>query len=139
MSATPKKVVLLGCTGSIGTSSLKVASDIPERMQLIGLAANRSAAPVIQQVTETGVRHVAMWDEEAAETVSKAVDDGVTVRAGEAGLVELAQLPEADMVIIAIIGTAGLRPALAAIDRASVEINEAMAQLAAVQGALYRG
>lgn len=144
MSTTPKKVVLLGCTGSIGTSTLKVASDIPDRMELIGLAANRSAETVIQQVEKTGLGHVAMWDEAAAEAVSQAVGNDVTVHAGEDGLVELAQLPEADMVLIAIIGTAGLRPALAAIEAgkdiavASKEIlvmaGEAVMQAAAEKG-----
>ncbi len=116
MSASRKKVVLLGCTGSIGTSALKVAQDIPERMELVGLAANRSAETVIEQARQTGVRHVAMWDEAAAQRVSDTLDAEVHVGAGEEGLVELAQLPEAEMVIIAIIGTAGLRPALAAIE-----------------------
>ncbi len=111
-----KKVVLLGSTGSIGTSALKVAADIPDRMQIVGLAANRSADAVLAQVEQTGVREVALWDDSAATKVASTVDSSVTVRSGEDGLVELACLPEADMVLIAIIGTAGLRPALAAIE-----------------------
>ena len=117
MSASSrKKVVLLGCTGSIGTSALKVAQDIPDRMEIVGLAANRSTDALIEQARQTGVRHVAMWDEAAAEKASAVLGSDVHVGAGEEGLVELAQYPEAEMVIIAIIGTAGLRPALAAIE-----------------------
>ncbi|MFT4636962.1 MAG: 1-deoxy-D-xylulose-5-phosphate reductoisomerase [Verrucomicrobiales bacterium] len=111
-----KKVVLLGSTGSIGTSALKVARDIPERMEIVGLAANRSVGPLVDQVRATGVNHIALWSEEAAEEASSLLGSNVSVMAGEEGLVELACLPEADMVIIAIIGTAGLRPALAAIE-----------------------
>ncbi|MDA7613582.1 1-deoxy-D-xylulose-5-phosphate reductoisomerase [Verrucomicrobiales bacterium] len=111
-----KKVVLLGSTGSIGTSTLKVARDIPGRIELIALAANRSVDALVTQVEETQVRHVALWKEKAAEIAATRLDSGVTIHSGEQGLIELAQLPEADMVIIAIIGTAGLRPALAAIE-----------------------
>ncbi len=111
-----KKVVLLGSTGSIGTSALKVARDIPERMEIVGLAANRSASALIAQARETGVRQVALWDEAAAEQARKALGPDVHVGAGEAGLIELAELSGADMVLVAIVGTAGLRPALAAIE-----------------------
>ncbi|MDB4507727.1 1-deoxy-D-xylulose-5-phosphate reductoisomerase [bacterium] len=111
-----KKVVLLGSTGSIGTSTLKVARDIPDRIELIALAANRSVDALVTQVEENQVRHVALWKEKAAEIAATRLDSGVTIHSGEQGLIELAQLPEADMVIIAIIGTAGLRPALAAIE-----------------------
>ena len=111
-----KKVVLLGSTGSIGTSTLKVARDIPDRMELIALAANRSVDALVSQVNETKVSHVALWEEEAAEKATNSLDPSINISSGEAGLIELATLPEADMVIIAIIGTAGLRPALAAIE-----------------------
>ena len=111
-----KKVVLLGSTGSIGTSTLKVARDIPDRMELIGLAAGRSVDTLVSQVEETQVEHVALWQEAAAEKAAAQLPGNVAVGSGEQGLVDLARLPEADMVIIAIIGTAGLRPALAAIE-----------------------
>ena len=111
-----KKVVLLGSTGSIGTSSLKVAKDIPDRMELIGLAANRSVDTLVEQAKATGVKHLAMWDEASAEQAAKQLDPSIHMGAAEQGLIDLAQLPEADMVIIAIIGTAGLKPALAAIE-----------------------
>ena len=111
-----KKVVLLGSTGSIGTSALKVARDIPERMEIVGLAANRSVSALVDQVRQTGVNHVALWEENAAAEASSLLGSNVRITAGEEGLIELASLPEADMVIIAIIGTAGLRPALAAIE-----------------------
>ena len=55
----PRKVLILGSTGSIGTSSLKVARDIPDRMEIVGLAANRSVETLVAQVAETGVKLVA--------------------------------------------------------------------------------
>ncbi len=109
-----KKVVILGSTGSIGTSALKVARDIPERMEVIGLAAHRSHEALTQQAAETGVRHVCLTDPEAASQFR--APSGTTLHEDNDGLVELATLPEADLVLIAIVGVQGLRPALAAIE-----------------------
>jgi 1-deoxy-D-xylulose-5-phosphate reductoisomerase len=111
-----KKVVVLGSTGSIGTSALKVARDIPDRMELVGLAANRSVEVLAEQVLETGVKRVALAGAERLGELRDLVPGTVTVYGGEEGLMDLATLPEADLVLIAIVGTAGLRPALAAIE-----------------------
>jgi 1-deoxy-D-xylulose-5-phosphate reductoisomerase len=111
-----KRVVILGSTGSIGTSSLKVAGDIPERMEVVGLAANCSVDAIAAQAEATGVKHVGLADEACCDELAPKLGSGVELHRGEQGLVELATLPEADMVIIAIVGTGGLRPALAAIE-----------------------
>jgi 1-deoxy-D-xylulose-5-phosphate reductoisomerase len=109
-----RRVVILGSSGSIGESALKVARDVPERMEVVGLAANRSTAKMLAQIAEFRPKVVAMTDPAAAKEVRDAAK--VTVLEGEEGLCELATLPEADLVLISIIGTAGLRPALAAIE-----------------------
>lgn len=111
-----KNVVILGSTGSIGTSALKVAEDIPDRMKVIGLAANRSYEPLAQQVEKTGVKHAAIFSEQALPELRSAVPADTKVGVGMDGLIELATLPDADIVLIAIIGVAGLRPALAALE-----------------------
>lgn len=112
----PKNVVVLGSTGSIGESSLKVARDLPGRMKLVGLAANRSAAALAAQMAEFGVQQGCLYDPIGLDQVRSALPDKVTLHSGESGLVELATLPEADLVLIAIVGVAGLKPALAAIE-----------------------
>jgi len=112
----PKNVVVLGSTGSIGESSLKVARDLPGRMKLVGLAANRSADSLAAQMGEFGVKQGCLFDPAGLERVRSVLPDDVTLHAGEEGLVELATLPEADLVLIAIVGVAGLKPALAAIE-----------------------
>jgi len=112
---TKKKVILLGSTGSIGTSALKVARDIPDRMEIVGLAAHRSATAVAEQAAEFNVTELAMWDERAAEQLRADCPAGANVRSGEQGLIDLVTETEADMVLVAIVGTAGLRPSLAAI------------------------
>lgn len=112
----PKKVVVLGSTGSIGESSLKVARDLPGRMRLVGLAANRSADALAAQIAEFGIKEACLCDPSGLDRVRAAVPGDVALRSGEDGLVELATLPEADLVLVAIVGVAGLRPALAAIE-----------------------
>ena len=112
----PKKVVVLGSTGSIGESSLKVALDLPGRMTLIGLAANSSVASLAAQINEFGITQGCLYDPIGLDHLRSGVPSGVTLHSGEAGLIELATLPEADLVLIAIVGVAGLRPALAAIE-----------------------
>jgi 1-deoxy-D-xylulose-5-phosphate reductoisomerase len=116
MSVRKRRVVVLGATGSIGTSALKVARDIPDRMEIVGLAAQRSIAPMASAIAEFGVRHAAMWESSSAEELQQAVGTSCQVSMGEAGLIELATLDEADLVLIAIVGTAGLKPALAALE-----------------------
>jgi 1-deoxy-D-xylulose-5-phosphate reductoisomerase len=114
--AQRRKVLLLGSTGSIGTSALKVARDIPERMEIVGLAAQRSAEALAAQVRETGVKQVALTDEAAAAQARTLLPDDVTLHVGPQGLVDLVRASDADMVLIAIVGVAGLAPALAAIE-----------------------
>ena len=118
MSDSPqrKNVVVLGSTGSIGESSLKVARDIPELMNVIGLAANRSVESLASQIDEFDIKQACLFEPTGLDDLSKRVGSDVTLHTGEEGLVELATLPEADLVLIAIVGVAGLRPALAAIE-----------------------
>ena len=95
-----RNVVILGATGSIGQSALKVAREIPDRMRVVGLSAHQNAEILSQAAKEFP----------EAKTILSTGEQGVE------RLVELASLPEADLVLIAIVGTAGLRPALAAIE-----------------------
>jgi 1-deoxy-D-xylulose-5-phosphate reductoisomerase len=110
-----KRVVILGSTGSIGESALKVARDLPDRMEVVGLAAGRSAKALVAQAAEFKPRAVALYDETELGNVRGHLPAGTACHGGAQGLIELATLPEADLVLIAIVGTAGLAPALAAI------------------------
>ncbi|GAB4178034.1 MAG: 1-deoxy-D-xylulose-5-phosphate reductoisomerase [Terrimicrobiaceae bacterium] len=95
-----KRVVILGATGSIGASARRVAKEIPERMQIVGMSAHSNV--------------------EELERASAAFPNARTVLSGgpdgEKRLVDLATMTEADLVLVAIVGTAGLKPALAAIE-----------------------
>jgi 1-deoxy-D-xylulose-5-phosphate reductoisomerase len=111
-----KRVVVLGATGSIGESALKVARDIPERMEIVGLAAKSNAQKLAAAANDVRPESVCLVDETQIGVLRKALDYEPRVFSGAAGLLEIACLTNADMVLVAIVGTGGLRPALAAIE-----------------------
>src|SRR3954452_7198970 len=110
-----KRVVVLGATGSIGESALKVARDIPERMEIVGLAAKSNAQKLAAAANELRPEAVCLVDETQMDVLRRTLDYAPRIFPGESGLLEIACLTNADMVLVAIVGTGGLRPALAAI------------------------
>jgi 1-deoxy-D-xylulose-5-phosphate reductoisomerase len=110
-----KRVVILGATGSIGESALKVARDIPERMEIVGLGANSNAEKLAAAANRFRPKSVCLVDRGKIEILRSALEYEPRVLLGEEGSCELATLADADMVLVAIVGTGGLRPALAAI------------------------
>src|SRR5580765_2927555 len=111
-----KRVVVLGATGSIGESALKVARDIPERMEIVGLAAKGNARKLAAQANLVRPEALCLVDETKLEELRAALDYKPVVFSGAAGLEAISCLTNADMVLVAVVGTGGLRPALAAIE-----------------------
>lgn len=113
-----RRVVILGATGSIGTNALRVIRAHADRLELVGVAARSDRAALARIAREHGVRHVALHDAEAARLAREEglFSAGTQVLDGPGGLCALATLPEADIVLVAVVGTAGLGPALAAIE-----------------------
>ncbi len=111
-----KRVVVLGATGSIGESALKVARDIPERMEIVGLAANNNAEKLAKAANKVRPQAVCLGNVTKIEALRAALEYEPQIFAGEEGLREIACLTNADMVLVAIVGTGGLRPTLAAIE-----------------------
>ncbi len=111
----PKNVVILGSTGSIGESALKVARAFPEQMRVVGLAANKSAQNLLAQAKEFAPTAVSLYDASELPALKSELPDTTKCYSGPEGLIELATLKHADIVLISIVGTAGLAPALAAI------------------------
>ena len=128
-----KKVVLLGSTGSIGTSTCKVVEDLPNDLELIGLAAGRNVNLLREQVAQFNPQMVSVMDPAAAKEFVNEFNGTPNVQCGDEGLLALATLPEADIVLIAIVGTAGLQPALAAI-RAGKDIAVASKEILVMAG-----
>ena len=112
-----KRIVILGSTGSIGCSALEVAAGLGEEADVVGLAAGQGWRKLGEQVTRFGVGSVAIADESHADDLRQACPDGTRVLAGAAGLVELVRTCDADLVLAAIVGVAGLPATLAAVDR----------------------
>ncbi len=117
-AAQKKRVVLLGATGSIGENTLRVLRAHSDQLELVGVAAHRSAENLFAICREFGVRHAALVDESAAALArsTNRIPAGTTLYPGLAGMTALATLPEADLVLVAVVGTAALRPTLAAIE-----------------------
>jgi 1-deoxy-D-xylulose-5-phosphate reductoisomerase len=111
-----KRVVVLGATGSIGDSALKVAHDIPERMEIAGLAANSNASKLAAQANAVRPKAVCLVDESKVSELRGLLEYEPQIFSGERGLIEIACLDDAEMVLVAVVGTGGLRPALAAIE-----------------------
>ena len=109
----PKKIVLLGATGSIGTSTLQVLRKHPDRLQLIGISANSNSQKLTEIVREFRVPYAYL--PESAGFV-EGIPAETTLDRSRDGLVHLASLAEADLVVVAIVGSSGLSPTLAALE-----------------------
>ena len=109
-------VVVLGSTGSIGESTLDVLARHPDRFRLVALGANRNVAKLAEQIRRYRPAYAALADEQAARDLTRELGTarGTRVMAGVGALTEIATLPEADCVMAAIVGAAGLRSTLAA-------------------------
>jgi 1-deoxy-D-xylulose-5-phosphate reductoisomerase len=128
-----KNVVLLGSTGSIGTSTVKVAEDLPEHVRLLGLAAGNNVELLLEQTRKHRPQAISICDPARAEELRAALGTSCEVFSGPDGLVKLATLSGADIVLISIVGTAGLKPALAAI-RAGKDIAVASKEILVMAG-----
>jgi 1-deoxy-D-xylulose-5-phosphate reductoisomerase len=110
-----KRVVVLGATGSIGESTIRVARALSEQIEIVGLSGKNNSAKLLELALEFPSASLSAGDE-AASTYLSAKLSGRPVHQGAEGLDQLASLPEAELVLIAIVGTAGLRPALKALE-----------------------
>jgi len=128
-----KNVVLLGSTGSIGTSTIKVAEDLPDRIRLLGLAAGNNTERLLEQTRKHRPEVISITDPVKAGELRNSLGKACEVFSGAEGLLKLATLPGADIVLIAIVGTAGLQPALAAI-RAGKDIAIASKEILVMAG-----
>jgi len=128
-----KNVVLLGSTGSIGTSTIKVAEDLPDHIRLVGLAAGNNLERLIDQARKHQPAALSINDPAKAHELRRTFGHSTEVYSGDEGLMKLATMEGVDIVLIAIVGTAGLQPALAAI-RAGKDIAVASKEILVMAG-----
>ena len=109
----PRKLVLLGATGSIGKSTLQVIRKHPEKLKLIGASANSRAEELFEIASEFDVQRINL----TKPASSKLTPPGqIDFSCGEVELSQLASWGEADLVVVAVVGAAGLAPTLAALE-----------------------
>jgi 1-deoxy-D-xylulose-5-phosphate reductoisomerase len=139
-----KNLVILGSTGSIGANALQLAADFPDRFRVVGLTAGGNNDRLFAQIRRFRPRVVALADEAAAERLRRqcrprrnARQAPIEILSGMEGLVRVATLNEADTVVSAIVGSAGLVPTLEAI-RAQKTIALANKEPLVMAGSLIR-
>lgn len=110
-----KKVAILGSTGSIGTQTLEVIDEHKD-LEVAALACGRNIRLMEQQIRKFAPKLVSVWSEEDAAALRTAVADlDVRVVYGMDGLLEIATMPQMDILVTAIVGMLGIRPTIAAI------------------------
>ncbi|MEE2001689.1 1-deoxy-D-xylulose-5-phosphate reductoisomerase [Alkalimonas sp. MEB108] len=134
-----QQLVILGATGSIGQSTLKVAAEHPDRFAVLALTAHRSVHAMLQLCLRFQPRYAVMSEHAAARELQQqlqAAGSQTEVLAGEQALCDVAAHPEADMVMAAIVGAAGLLPTLAAV-KAAKTVLLANKEALVMAGALF--
>jgi 1-deoxy-D-xylulose-5-phosphate reductoisomerase len=112
----PKRIAVLGSTGSIGTQTLDVARKHPEFIEVVALSANTQAQVMLDQAREFKVKHAVLADKDLCDTWrARFAEVGTELHAGADALVDLCALPEVDMVVNALVGAAGMRASYAAL------------------------
>ena len=111
-----KQIAILGSTGSIGTQTLDVVRQHPDKFSVYALSAHRSVDLLIQQALEFNPAVVCIADETCYRPLCEALSDlPIRVLAGEKALAEMVTMPAIDVVVAAMVGYAGLRPTIEAI------------------------
>ncbi|MCS7164555.1 MAG: 1-deoxy-D-xylulose-5-phosphate reductoisomerase [Thermodesulfovibrio sp.] len=114
-----KKVVILGSTGSIGKSALEVIRRFPDKFKVLGLAAKSSINILEEQIKEFNPQYVAVFDKKACDELRKRVKK-LEILYGNEGVCKIAKLKEADIVLSAIVGAAGLVPTFEAVKEGKI-------------------
>ena len=114
-----KAITLLGSTGSIGTQTLDIVSQHPDKFRIVGLAAGRNVEMLAQQIRQFRPEIVAICDEDKFPELKAAIadlDPQPILLAGDAGIIEVARYGDSEAVVTGIVGCAGLLPTIAAIE-----------------------
>lgn len=117
MHSLPRRIAILGSTGSIGRSTLDVVRHSRGQFAVVALTAHRSCEELCQQALEFGPRYVVVTDDEQARTFDRSrLPRGTELLAGQGGVERIVQLQQIDVVVAAIVGSAGLTGTWAALD-----------------------
>lgn len=107
-----KKIAILGSTGSIGTQTLDVVRANGD-IEVLGISAGRNVKMLEEQAREFHPKLIAVWEENAAKDLAVRIQDlDVKIVSGMDGLLELARMPETDILVTAVVGMIGIRPTM---------------------------
>lgn len=113
---TRRNIAILGSTGSIGKSTLDVASTFPDRFRVTYLTAHRNIDLLREQINRFHPRGVVVLDRERADELRKTIGGSTEILCGEGGLLEIVSRTDVDIVVSALVGFAGLKPTLRAVE-----------------------
>lgn len=114
---TPRRLLLLGATGSIGSTTLRVLRAHPDRFTLVGIAARSNASACLDIAREFHCPHIALSDPDAAETIRAGLPEDTRLHSGSEAMRSCVAAADADIVLVAVVGIAALAPTLDAIAR----------------------
>lgn len=119
-----KNIIILGSTGSIGRSTLEVISKFSDKFKVVGLTAGKNISLLIEQIEQFSPKIVAVSDERTYKNLKSQIPplkyQNIEILFGAEGISHVAEMPDADIVISAIVGSAGLLPTIAAIKTGKV-------------------
>jgi len=133
-----RSIVLLGATGSIGRSACRVAKDFPDRIRIAGMSGFRNMRQLADEANALHPQTLAVPDEESAAVLRAMLSYQPVILTGGDGLCQLAAMPDASMVLVAIVGTGGLRPTMSAL-AAGKDVALASKEVLVVAGELVVG
>ena len=117
-----KKVTILGSTGSIGQNALSVIDNFNDQFRVVGLSANKNSKLLVEQVKKYQPKFVSIVDRNSADFVEEKLSSfGVKILKGRKGLLELASYENIDLLLNALVGSAGMEPTISAI-RSKVDV-----------------
>jgi len=111
-----KKIIVMGSTGSIGTQALDIVRRNSDKFEIVGLSANNNIELLLAQTKEFKPKYICIRNEKLYDELRFNVDPEIEIFKGEDGLCELATVIEGDVVLTSIVGIAGLKPTLKAIE-----------------------
>ena len=133
-----RRLTILGSTGSIGVNALKVVDNLNNQFQVICLSANKNADLLIQQAHKYHPDMVVIIDETAARKVEQSLSDtDITVLSGTAGLTEAAGRSDVDLILNAVVGSAGMVPTIAAL-KAGIDVALSNKESLVMAGAIIK-
>jgi 1-deoxy-D-xylulose-5-phosphate reductoisomerase len=135
MRLEKKRVVILGATGSIGENAVKVALELKDRIEVVGLVARNSLERLAEQAAELECPEIITTDDSRFNDLKQLAPSGCRVSSGEDAVIELVSRDEVDLVLCAIVGTGGLLPVIAAL-RAGKDIALASKEVLVMAGEL---